>query len=90
VSRVDTKFDKELLHVLKERREASSAELINVIVYFEPKIDISELEQLGFNLSYESELLNMVAGQISPDNISEIARMQSVSKLELDSETRHY
>ena len=90
MSRVDTKFDKELLHVLKERREASSAELINVIVYFEPKINISELEQLGFNLSYESELLNMVAGKISPDNIYEIARMQSVSKLELDSETRHY
>jgi len=90
VSRVDTKFDKELLRMLKERREASSAELINVIVYYEPKINISELEQLGFNLSYESELLNMVAGKISPDNIYEIARMQSVSKLELDSETRHY
>jgi len=87
---VDTKFDKELLRMLKERREASSAELINVIVYYELKIDISELEQLGFNLSYESELLNMIAGQISPNNIYEIARMQSVSKLEIDSETRHY
>jgi len=87
---VDTKFDEELLRMLKERREAASTELINVIVYFEPKIDISKLKRLGFNLSYESELLNMVAGQISPDKICEIAQMQSVTKLELDSETRHY
>jgi hypothetical protein len=83
----EKKFDEELLRVLKEREEQNSTELISVMIHFEPNIEISELERLGFKLDFQPKELNFVLGHIAPVNAYKIARLPKVTKLEFDSET---
>lgn len=86
MTHLNEKFDEELLRVLKEREEQCSTELINIILHFEPELDLLELEEMGFKLSRKYELMNIVAGQITPENAYKIAGLSKVTKLEYDSE----
>lgn len=85
---MEGKFSEELRRVLGEREAQCSEEDIPVIITYEPGLDLSKLEKMGFRISRKFEMLNVVSGLIAPSDAKRIANLSQLEKIEYDSEMR--
>lgn len=70
---------------LRKRLEAAGGTEVPVIVTIKPGSDPSALERKGLRIHNYFEFISAVSGDIGREKVDELARLEEVEKVELDS-----
>jgi hypothetical protein len=82
-----SKIAEDLLNKIQETEKTDPDERIPVIITFEPnfRLDVSALEQEGFDIKNKFSEINAVAGTIPASGIKKLGEHRDIKIMEYDS-----
>ncbi len=84
---MESKIAEDLLNKIQETEKRDPDEIVPVIITFEPnfRLDVSALEQEGFDIKNKFSEINALAGTIPASGVKKLGERSDVKIIEYDS-----